>query len=156
MPSPKTFKEAAIQLLRRSEQMDTLKKVPLFTNLSKRDLNQITRHMDQVRFKAGKVLVKEGELGREFLILLKGEVRVKRKGRTIRKMSKGSYFGEISMISPGLRTATVEAETDVELLVLNTRSFNHLLDSVKGLARKMLVAVCDYVREQEDALKKQI
>lgn len=143
-------------MLRRSEQVDTLKKVPLFANLSKRDLNQITRHMDQVRFKAGKVLVKEGELGREFLILLKGEVRVKRKGRTIRKMSKGSYFGEISMISPGLRTATVEAETDVELLVLNTRSFNHLLDSVKGLARKMLVAVCDYVREQEDALKKQI
>lgn len=143
-------------MLRRSEQMDTLKKVPLFAHLSKRDLNQITRHMDQVRFKAGKVLVKEGELGREFLILLKGEVRVKRKGRTIRKMSKGSYFGEISMISPGLRTATVEAETDVELLVLNTRSFNHLLDNVKGLARKMLVAVCDYVREQEDALKKQI
>ncbi len=112
--------------------------------------------MDQVQFKAGKVLMQEGDMGREFLILLKGTVKVKRKGRTIRKMSKGSYFGEISLISPGERTATVEAETDVDLLVLSTSSFNYLLDNVNGLAKKMLVAVCDYFRTQEDALKKQI
>jgi len=112
-------------------------------------LGKIVSQADQLTVKAGKVLTTEGELGREFLVILNGKVRVEKKRKLLRHLSKGDYFGEISLIDPGLRTATVVAETDVELLVISARSFNYVLNNVSGLAKKMLVAFCKYLRSQD-------
>jgi CRP-like cAMP-binding protein len=144
-----SIKEGVIQLLRRSEQIDVYNKIPLFSHLSKRNLNQIAKVTDQISLKADTVLAKEGDLGREFIVIVKGKVRVQKKKKVLRHLSKGDYFGEISLIDPGVRTASVIAETDVELMVINSQSFNHLLNNIDGLAKKMLIAFCKYLRSQD-------
>lgn len=137
-------------LRRRSQKADLLKKVPLFSNLSKRHLNEIAKHADQLSIKAGRVLAKQGSIGREFVFIVDGKAQVKKDGKLIRQISAGDFFGEISMIDRKPRTATVISETDVTLLLVNSRSFDHLLDTIPGLQKKIMVALCKYIRRAEE------
>jgi CRP-like cAMP-binding protein len=85
-------------LSRRSEKIDHLKKVLLFSDLSKRHLNEISKHADQMLAKAGRVLAKQGEKGWEFFFIVDGKARVEKDGKVIRHLSAGDFFGEISLI----------------------------------------------------------
>jgi CRP/FNR family cyclic AMP-dependent transcriptional regulator len=136
-------------LHRRSQKIDLLKKVPLFSNLSKRHLNEIGKHADQVSIKAGNVLAQQGRTGREFVFIVDGKAQVKKDGKVIRQISAGDFFGEISIIDGEPRTATVIAETDGTLLLVNSRSFAYLLDTIPGLQKKIMVSLCKYLRRAE-------
>ncbi len=137
-------------LLRRSAQkVDLLKKVPLFSNLSKRHLKEIAQHADQVEVETGRVLAKEGKIGWEFIFVLDGKARVEKNGKLIRQLSRGDFFGEISLIDREPRTATVIAETDMTLLAVHKRFFDHLLDEIPGLQKEILVSLCKYLRRAE-------
>ena len=136
-------------LRRRSQKVDLLKKVPLFSNLSKRHLNEIAKHADQLSIKAGEGLAKQGSTGREFVFIVDGTAQVKKDGKVIRQISAGDFFGEISMIDGESRTATVIAETDGTLLLVNSRSFDHLLNTIPGLQKKIMVSLCKYLRRAE-------
>jgi CRP/FNR family transcriptional regulator, cyclic AMP receptor protein len=140
-------------LLRRSSQkMDLLKKVPMFSNLSQRHLREIAKHADQLSAKTGNVLAEQGKIGLEFIFIVEGKARVEKDGKVIRQLSGGDFLGEISLIDGEPRTATVIAETDMILLVVNKTSFDHLLDKVPGLQRKILIALCKYIRRAEKAV----
>jgi CRP/FNR family cyclic AMP-dependent transcriptional regulator len=142
-------------LLRRSSQkMDFLKKVPLFSNLSQRHLKEIVKHADQVQVEAGRVLVQEGKTGLEFIFIVEGKARVEKNRKVIRQLSGGDFFGEISLIDGGLRTSSVIAETDMTLLIVHKPSFDHLLDAIPGLQRKILISLCQYLRRAEKAIDK--
>ena len=136
-------------LHRRSQKIDLLKKVPLFSNLSKRHLNEIGKHADQVSIKAGKVLAQQGRTGREFVFIVEGKAQVKKDGKVIRHLSSGDFFGEISLIDGEPQTATVIAETDMTILLVNSKSFDHLLNTVPGLQKKIMVSLCKYLRRAE-------
>ena len=137
-------------LLRRSSQkIDFLKKVPLFSNLSQRHLGEIAKHADQVGVEKGRVLVQQGKIGWEFIFIVEGKARVEKDGKVIRQLSKGDFFGEISLIDGEPRTATVIAETNMTLLIVNKTSFDHLLDAIPGLQRKILISLCQYLRRAE-------
>jgi CRP/FNR family cyclic AMP-dependent transcriptional regulator len=136
-------------LHRRSQKIDLLKKVPLFSNLSKRHLNEIGKHADQVSIKAGNVLAQQGRTGREFVFIVDGKAQVKKDGKVIRQISAGDFFGEISLIDGEPQTATVIAETDMTILLVNSRSFDHLLNTVPGLQKKIMVSLCKYLRRAE-------
>ena len=137
-------------LLRRSSQkMELLKKVPMFSNLSQRHLREISKHADQSSAKAGNILAEQGKIGWEFIFIVEGKARVEKNGKVIRQLSGGDFLGEISLIDGEPRTATVIAETDMILLVVNKTSFDHLLDKVPGLQRKILISLCSYVRRAE-------
>ena len=138
-----------MSLHRRSQKIDLLKKVPLFSNLSKRHLNEIGKHADQVSIKAGKVLAQQGRTGREFVFIVEGKAHVKKDGKVIRHLSSGDFFGEISLIDGEPQTATVIAETDMTILLVNSRSFDHLLNTVPGLQKKIMVSLCTYLRRAE-------
>jgi len=143
-------------LLRRSSRkidlkIDFLKKVPLFNNLSQKHLKEIANYADQVEVKTGWVLAQEGKKGWEFILVADGKARVEKNGKLIRQMSKGDFFGEISLIDGELRTATVIAETDMTLLIVHKRFFDHLLDTIPGLQRRMLISLCKYLRRAEKA-----
>jgi CRP/FNR family transcriptional regulator/CRP/FNR family cyclic AMP-dependent transcriptional regulator len=141
-------------LLRRgSQKTDLLKKVPLFSNLSQRHLGEIAKHADQVQVERDRVLVEEGKIGWEFIFIVEGKARVEKDRKFIRQLSKGDFFGEISLIDGEPRMATVIAETDMTLLIVNKRSFDHLLDTIPGIQRKMLVSLCSYLRKAEKAIK---
>jgi CRP-like cAMP-binding protein len=139
-------------LLRRSSQkIELLKKVPMFSNLSQRHLREISKHADQLSAKTGNVLAEKGKIGWEFIFIVEGKARVEKNGKVIRQLSGGDFLGEVSLIDGEPRTATVIAETDMTLLVVNKTAFDHLLDKIPGLQRKILIALCKYLRGAEKA-----
>ncbi len=137
-----------------SQKINFLKKVPLFSNLSQRHLGEIAKHADQVRVETGKVLAQQGRTGWEFIFVVEGKARVEKDGKVIRQLSGGNFFGEIAMIDGEPRTATVIAESEMTLLVVHKTSFNHLLDTIPGLQKKILISLCEYLRKAEKAINK--
>ena len=133
-------------LKRRSEKADVLKGVPLFKELSGRHLSLIARHADEVTVDEGKVLTRQGELGREFLLILEGRARVERDGQVIARLGADEFFGEMSLIDGKARSATVTATTPMTLLVIETRSFRSLLAEIPELQKKILLSLCERLR----------
>ena len=137
---------------RQSDKTQALKRVPLFGSLSQRQLNLVAKHADEVELKAGNVLTKQGEMGLEFLLLVEGSARVERNGKVIARLTSGDFFGEMSLIDGKPRTATVIADTPVTLLAIHRRSFHYLLDSIPGLSRKIIVALCERLRKADETM----
>ena len=129
---------------------DMLRKVPLFSDLSKRNLNEIAKITDELEVQAGKVLAKQGERGSEFVLILQGMVKVEKDGKLINRLSANDFFGEIALIDKKPRTATVIAETNAKLLVVEARSFGRLLEQAPRLSNEIMVALCKYVRAAEN------
>ena len=119
----------------------------LFSSLSKKELGTIARRADEVRVPAGKVLTAEGKPGHEFFLIIEGQANVERGGRVIATLTPGQYFGELSLLDRGPRSATVVAATEMNLLVLGQREFSGVLDEVPGLAHKLLAAMAAKLRE---------
>ena len=131
----------------RDSYLDHLASVPLFAACSRKDLQNIARASDEVSVRAGKVLVEQGQIGRECFVVVEGSATVKRNGRKVATFGPGDYFGELSLLDKGPRTATVAADTDMKVLVLGPREFSGVLDSVPGLAHKLLATLASRVRE---------
>ena len=115
-----------------------LAQVRLFSAFNKKELALIARASDEVSVPAGKELVREGTPGHEFFLILSGEASVRRNGRKVVTLGSGQYFGELALLDRGPRTATVVAETPMELLVLGQREFSSLLDDMPSLAHTLL------------------
>jgi CRP-like cAMP-binding protein len=124
-----------------------LSRLWLFSSLSKKELATLGRRADEVRVPAGKVLTVEGQPGHEFFMILDGTATVNRNGRDITTLGAGQYFGELSLLDRGPRSATVTAATDMNLLVLGQREFSGVLDEVPGLAHKLLAAMAERLRD---------
>jgi len=139
-------------LSRRPDRIDWLKKVPLFSGLSGRDLDLIARQTDVVKADGGKRLARQGALGEEFLLIVDGSARVERDGTVIARLEAGDFFGEMSLIDGKPRSASVIAEIPVTLLVVDSRSFRSLLQAVPGLWRKISVTLCERLRKADAAL----
>lgn len=134
---------------RGSDKTDALKSVPLFSTLSKKHLDLIGQRFDEAHLAAGTVLTRQGEIGLEFVFILEGQVRVEKDEKTIGTLSSGQFFGEISLLDQGPRTATIVAETEVTLLVLHVQYFNELLEKIPEMSRLILKALCGYLRRAE-------
>jgi CRP-like cAMP-binding protein len=119
----------------------------LFSACSPGQMRTIRQEVKTTSAKAGAVLVEEDTVGREFYFILDGTASVKRKGRRIATLGPGRYFGELALLDRKPRSATVAAETDMNLLVLDQRSFNVLLDTIPALAHKLLMAMAQRLRE---------
>jgi CRP-like cAMP-binding protein len=127
--------------LRKNAKLDLLKRVPLFGELSKRDLEEVAKIADELDFKEGKALTTEGAAGREFFVIIEGTAEVTRGRRKLRTMSDGDFFGEISLITKLPRTATVTTVSPLRALVVTDRSFRSLLERQPGIQSKVLSAL---------------
>jgi CRP-like cAMP-binding protein len=133
----------------RDEKLEHLAQVRLFSSLNKKELRLVGRASDQVRVPTGKILVEEGGVGHEFFLILEGQAVVRRGGRRIAMLGPGQYFGEMALLDRGPRTATVVADTDMNLLVLGQREFAGLLDQVPTLSYKLLATMAARLREAD-------
>lgn len=129
--------------------LDHLAEVPLFSAASRKDLQKIARASDEVEVKAGRVLVDQGRPGHEFFLILEGNASVRRNNRKVAQLGPGQYFGELSLLDRGPRTATVVADTPMRVLVLGQREFLGVLDDVPGLAYKILRIMAARLREAD-------
>jgi CRP-like cAMP-binding protein len=126
-----------------------LKSIWLFSACTASEIRKIRSSLDEVLVPAGKVVVEEGTAGREFFLIVNGTAKVTRKGRQVATLGPGSYFGELSLLDRRPRSASVSSVTDLDVLVLDQRHFNALLDSVPTIARKLLAAMATRLREQD-------
>lgn len=121
----------------------------LFSACTAGQLRTIRRQVEEITVSAGRVLVEEGTVGREFFFILDGSSTVRKGGRKVATLGPGNYFGELSLLDRQPRSATVTADTDMTLLVLDQRRFNGLLDDMPTLAHKLLAAMAQRIREAD-------
>jgi CRP/FNR family transcriptional regulator, cyclic AMP receptor protein len=133
----------------RDTYLDHLAQVPLFAAFSKKDLQKIARASDEIEVQAGRTLVEQGRVGHEFFLIVDGTAVVKRNGRKIADLGPGRYFGELALLTRAPRDATIEATSDMTLLVLGQREFSGIIDEVPGLAHKLLSTMAQRLREAD-------
>src|SRR2546421_12588428 len=97
----------------------TLSRIPIFAECSKKELRAISKLVTPMNIAAGRVLTQQGETGREFMIIANGNATVRRNGRKVATLGPGDFFGELSVLAGVPRTATVTADTDMVVEVLN-------------------------------------
>ena len=141
-----------MQLFSHDEKADALRRASLFCTLSRHELVELAKVTEDLEVDEGKVLAREGELGREFFVIVDGEVAVTKGGRELRRLGAGEFFGEIALIweSPR-RTATVAAATPLRFFVLTRQAFRSLIDRHPDIEAKVLEAVETRVRATEAA-----
>jgi len=122
---------------------DLLKGVPLFSKLDKKGLQAVALIADELDLPAGKELATEGDRGREFFVLLKGEAEVTKGGQSIATMKEGDFFGEIALVTKMPRTATVTAKTNVDVLVITERAFDNLVKHMPEIGRGVAEALME-------------
>lgn len=138
----------------RDELVDHLAGVPLFSACSKADLRIVARHTTPVEAPADTVLVQEGEAADTFFVLLRGEAVVRRKGgarrsRRVATLGPGSWFGELALLDPAPRSATVSATTPVALAAISARVFRTLLREVPAMNEKLLAGMARRLRDAD-------
>jgi CRP-like cAMP-binding protein len=129
--------------------LDHLAQVPLFSTCSRKDLQKLGKASDEIAVKAGKVLVEEGKPGHEFFLIEDGTAEVRRNNRKVATLGRGQFFGELSLLDRGPRSATVVAHTDMTLVVLGQREFLGVIDEVPAMAHKLLAALAGRLREAD-------
>jgi CRP-like cAMP-binding protein len=127
--------------VRKDSKRSAIAEVPLFSRCSKGELARIAQLADEVDLPAGRMLTKEGERGREFIVLLEGSAEVLRNGQRIATMHGGDFFGEIALVTDVPRTATVKTTSPVQALVITDRAFRELLRQSPVIQGKVLEAV---------------
>ncbi len=124
--------------LHKDKKVDLMKAVPLFSGCSKAELQKLAALADELDLGEGATLIREGERGREFIIIVDGTVRVTRAGKKLRDLGAGDFIGEIALVSDVPRTATVSATSPVRLLVVTDRAFRGLIEQMPSIATKVL------------------
>lgn len=127
-----------------------LAEVPLFSALSKKDLQAVARHAELVKAEAGTVIVTEGAAGSEFFVILDGRARVERHGRQVALLGAGGFFGDLALLDRAPRNASVVAETPMHLLAFNIAAFKKLLEEMPG-TRDVVMKVLEARAEENRA-----
>jgi CRP/FNR family transcriptional regulator, cyclic AMP receptor protein len=125
--------------------VELIKKVPLFSKLSKKGLEEVAHLADELDLPTGKVMALEGDRGREFFVLLEGEADVTKGEKSINTMRAGDFFGEIALVTKMPRTASVTATTDVRVLVITERDFGALLKHSDEVGRGVAEALAERI-----------
>jgi CRP/FNR family transcriptional regulator, cyclic AMP receptor protein len=128
-------------MLRRNAKVDLIKNVPLFSECSRKELQEVAGIADEIDLREGKELTTQGKPGREFFVLVNGTADVKKGNRRINRLGAGDFFGEISLVKQSPRTATVVATSPVRALVITDRSFRSLLEHQPQIQGKVMSAL---------------
>jgi CRP/FNR family cyclic AMP-dependent transcriptional regulator len=134
---------------RRDPKVQRLSEVQFFSTCSNHDLSRIAALTEEVEVPAGRVLIRQGELGREAFVIYEGRAKASIQGKGTAKLNPGECFGEMALLHSAPRSATVTAETDMRLFVLDSRKFSTLIDEFPAIARRVMAALAERVREAE-------
>jgi len=128
---------------------EVLAKVPLFSMLSKRELNNLARNAHDRTFPAGTVLTDEEEIGATFGVVVEGRADVSVHGQHARTLGPGDYFGEMALIDHAFRSAKITAETELRCLLFTAWVFRPFAIEHPETAWALLEKMVQRVREAE-------
>jgi CRP-like cAMP-binding protein len=121
--------------------------VPLFDRCEARDLRIVARHTEVATVGAGTAIVTQGEDGDALFVVLDGRATVTRDGVHVGDLGPGDHFGELALLDPAPRAATVTAVDDCEIAVLSVRMMRVLLREVPQIAAELLAHLARRVRD---------
>lgn len=132
---------------------DVLARIDLFHGLSSRHLGKIAKLGQDVSHQPGQPVATEGRGGYAFHVIIDGQADVTVGGAHRRTLTRGDYFGEISLIDGKPRSATVTAsgEQPLRTFAIESASFRHLLETEPTVALPLLMKLCERVRALEAA-----
>lgn len=132
---------------RSSAYIDHLRAVPMFAACSQNELRILARSGTMAEVAEGTLLCREGETGREFVVVVDGKAIVTRAGREVAILGPGDFFGELSLLDKTARDATVAAATPMSLFVMTPAEFSTVLVSSPSVTRKLLVGMARRLHE---------
>ena len=127
---------------------DLLRSVPLFTGMTDSAIESVGGLTHEVRFAESQDLVRQGEEGDSFLVIVEGRARVLQNGDTLRDLGPGDYLGEIALIDGRPRTATVTALEPVRALIVERSDFRRLIDDFSAVRFHVLTALTQRIRRK--------
>ena len=134
------------------DKIDRLEEVGLLAECSRRQLRAIARISEVIEVPEDTVLAHSGAPGEEFFLILDGSARVEVSPRKRSRLKPGEYFGEMSLLDGGPRSASVIAETPLRLLVIKRRDFSTLLREAPELTQSLLATLSRRLRTAESSL----
>jgi len=140
--------------VKQGDKVERLKEVRMFEECSQRQLRSIARIARVCDAPAGTMLTRADEPGDECFLILDGTASVDVATEKRGPLRPGAFFGEMSLLDGGPRSATIVAETPVRLLVISRRNFSVLLREVPGLTQSLLVTLSRRVRQAEESAKR--
>lgn len=132
----------------KTDPTESLRRVPLFAGLDRKELELLARLAKEQRYEPGATIVRSGASGHGLYIIKEGNVAVVRDGQKVASMGPGQFFGEISVLDGGPRTAEVRAETNTVCLTLISWEIKPLLMDNAAITYKMLLEMAKRLRSQ--------
>jgi CRP/FNR family transcriptional regulator, cyclic AMP receptor protein len=132
-----------------TDRIELLRRVPLFSDLERRELGELAESLKERTFRAGETVAQEGQGAVGFFIIEDGEARVSVRGDERGRLGPGDYFGEIALIAETERTATIIAETELRCLGMTFWDFRPFVEANGTVAWKMLQALAKRLRDIE-------
>jgi CRP-like cAMP-binding protein len=129
-----------------AQTVEQLRSVPLFKDFTAEDLDHVAQMTKRVEFEQGHTVASQGELGVGFHQIMQGSADVIQDGKKIGQLKPGDYFGEISLIDGGTRSATVTTSSPTTTLSIAAWDFKRLLDHHPEMMRKLLIGLCHMLR----------
>jgi len=130
-----------------------LKRIPLFSDLSHRDLERLARWTDEVDVRAGRDLIDQGAFPHEFMVIESGTAEVLVDGERVAELGEGDFFGEMALLVEQRRTATVTATSDLRVIVMHERDFRAMEDEMPEVATRIRKVMDDRRRGDEARAK---
>jgi CRP/FNR family cyclic AMP-dependent transcriptional regulator len=121
--------------------VELLQRVPLFSDLDRKELERIAASMKERTFSAGETVTAEGSSGVGFFVIESGNAKVTVGGQDRRTLGPGDYFGEVALLNESARTATIIAESDLKCYGLTSWEFRPLVETQPSIAWKLLQAM---------------
>lgn len=121
--------------------VDLLQRVPLFSDLDRKELERIAASMKERTFSAGDTVTAEGSSGVGFFVIESGNATVTIGGEERRRLGAGDYFGEVALLNESARTATITADSDLKCYGLTSWEFRPLVETHGSIAWKLLQAM---------------
>jgi len=122
----------------------------MFSACNKKELGRLAAVAHERRVDSGTVLTKEGEPGDEFFVVAEGMAKASIKGRKVGSIPAGSFFGEMSLLDQGPRTATVTAELPTRLVVITAKDFGKVLDEIPSISLKIMKGLATRIRKADE------
>ncbi len=135
-----------------NELLEALRAIPLFSTCNTRELREIARLGTETTIAAGVTITAEDTVGKELVIILDGSATCRVSGRKLAHFGPGDFFGEMSLLDKGPRSATVTADTEMEILVLDGREFHRLIQTSSTVAWKVLQVMAGRLRHADRSL----
>ena len=118
-----------------------LSDVESFEGFSDDDLRRVVELGDEVEVPAGAVVVDQGDPGTNCFVIVSGTASVYVRGEYVASSGPGSMVGEIALVDRRPRTATVVADTDLDLIRFDSTAFRTLLDEMPKASERVMTVL---------------